>query len=356
MADPLAGHPRYVKLRSLNEVGEKGGEAGVGGAGAGARAPGRRGALGRPIRPSHGRAINRAPGAGAAGPGAAPPGASRRARRRRGRTLPLPSQGTFGFVELALDKATDTQVAVKFLERGPGVTRSTLREVLNHRLCVAHPHIVRFQEALLTPRHLAIVMEYAPGGDMFEFVLAHRERGGGGGSSAGAPRGLPEPVARAFFQQLVVALQFAHELGVANRDIKLENMLLGAAPAGGGLPPLKVGGGARGRRRRCRPPVPPPTPLPPPFAPQICDFGYSKNEYIDSRPKSVSGTPGEGDGGASGRRGPGRRPIPHTNTPTHPTPSSSPPQTTSRRKCSSTTRMTAAAPTSGRPASSCTSC
>lgn len=72
MADPLAGHPRYVKLRSLNEVGEKGGEAGAGGAGAGARAPGRRAALGRPIRPSHGRAINRAPGAGAAGPGAAP--------------------------------------------------------------------------------------------------------------------------------------------------------------------------------------------------------------------------------------------------------------------------------------------
>ena len=24
---------------------------------------------------------------------------------------------------------------------------------------------------------------------------------------------------------------------------------------------------------------------------KLCDFGYSKNEYVDSRPKSVSGTP-----------------------------------------------------------------
>lgn len=24
---------------------------------------------------------------------------------------------------------------------------------------------------------------------------------------------------------------------------------------------------------------------------KLCDFGYSKNEFVDSRPKSVSGTP-----------------------------------------------------------------
>ena len=45
----------------------------------------------------------------------------------------------------------------------------------------------------------------------------------------------------------------------ARRDIKLENTLLdGSQP----LPQLK-----------------------------LCDFGYSKNEFVDSRPKSVSGTP-----------------------------------------------------------------
>ncbi len=35
------------------------------------------------------------------------------------------------------------QVAIKFLERGPGVNKSVLREILNHRLCVVHPNIVQ---------------------------------------------------------------------------------------------------------------------------------------------------------------------------------------------------------------------
>jgi hypothetical protein len=35
------------------------------------------------------------------------------------------------------------QVAIKFLERGSGIGRGVLREVLNHRLLVAHPNIVQ---------------------------------------------------------------------------------------------------------------------------------------------------------------------------------------------------------------------
>jgi hypothetical protein len=31
----------------------------------------------------------------------------------------------------------------QFLERGAGVSRGVVREVLNHRLCVAHPNIVQ---------------------------------------------------------------------------------------------------------------------------------------------------------------------------------------------------------------------
>lgn len=32
---------------------------------------------------------------------------------------------------------------LQFLERGAGVSRGVVREVLNHRLCVAHPNIVQ---------------------------------------------------------------------------------------------------------------------------------------------------------------------------------------------------------------------
>ena len=102
-----------------------------------------------------------------------------------------------------------TQVAIKFLERGAGVNKSVLREILNHRLCVVHPNIVQFREIFLTPVHLAIVMEFAAGGDMFEYVIKQKMPQHG--------QGLVENSARAFFQQLIIALDFCHELGIANR-------------------------------------------------------------------------------------------------------------------------------------------
>lgn len=59
-------------------------------------------------------------------------------------------------------------------------------------------------------------MEYASGGDMFEYVV----RKGG----------LRESEARWFFQQLIIAIDYTHRVGVANRDIKLENTLLDGSP------------------------------------------------------------------------------------------------------------------------------
>lgn len=144
---------------------------------------------------------------------------------------------------MALDRATGRQVAIKFIERGDKVTKYVEREILNHRQLV-HPHIVQFKEVFLTPRHLGIVMEYAAGGDMFEYVVAKG--------------GLREAEARWFFQQLIVAVDYIHRVGVASRDIKLENTLLDGSP---------------------RPLI------------KICDFGYSKHERYQSAPGSRVGTP-----------------------------------------------------------------
>lgn len=111
------------------------------------------------------------------------------------------------------------QVAIKFLERGAGVNKSVLREILNHRLCVVHPNIVQFKEVFLTPNHLAIVMEFAAGGDMFEYVIRHKAPTHG--------EGLKEDDARGFFQQLLIALEFCHELGIANRSALLSRAAWG---------------------------------------------------------------------------------------------------------------------------------
>lgn len=154
------------------------------------------------------------------------------------------SSGSFGIVQLALNKETGEHVAIKSIERGDRVNRYVEAEILNHRM-LRHPHVVEFKEVFLTSEFICIVMEYAAGGNLFTYVQR-------------AVR-LKEPAARWFFQQLVIGLDYCHRRGVVNRDIKLENTLLQMVP-GLPLPLLK-----------------------------ICDFGYSKANFM-SAPKSKVGT------------------------------------------------------------------
>lgn len=58
--------------------------------------------------------------------------------------------------------------------------------------------VVQFKEVFLTPEYLAIAMEYAAGGDMFQYV---KQRGG-----------LEEAEARWFFQQLIIGMDYCHKM------------------------------------------------------------------------------------------------------------------------------------------------
>ncbi|XP_025679181.1 serine/threonine-protein kinase SRK2E [Arachis hypogaea] len=123
------------------------------------------------------------------------------------------------------------------------IDKNVRREIINHR-SLRHPNIVRFKEVILTPTHLAIVMEYAAGGELFERIC-----------NAGR---FNEDEARFFFQQLISGVSYCHAMQVCHRDLKLENTLLDGSPA----PRLK-----------------------------ICDFRYSKSSVLHSQPKSTVGTP-----------------------------------------------------------------
>ncbi|KAE8701220.1 Serine/threonine-protein kinase SRK2E [Hibiscus syriacus] len=151
--------------------------------------------------------------------------------------------GNFGVARLMRDKVSKELVAVKYIERGDKIDENVQREIINHR-SLRHPNIVRFKEVILTPTHLAIVMEYASGGELFKRICA-------------ASR-FNEDEARFFFQQLISGVSYCHEMHVCHRDLKLENTLLDGSPA----PRLK-----------------------------ICDFGYSKSSVLHSQPKSTVGTP-----------------------------------------------------------------
>ncbi|CAI0518692.1 unnamed protein product [Linum tenue] len=151
--------------------------------------------------------------------------------------------GNFGVAKLVKDRKTKELLAVKYIERGKKIDEHVQREIINHR-ALRHPNIVRFKEVWLTPTHLAIVMEYAAGGELFAKIC-----------SAGR---FSEDEARFFFQQLISGVSYCHSMEICHRDLKLENTLLDGSPS----PRLK-----------------------------ICDFGYSKSGLLHSQPKSTVGTP-----------------------------------------------------------------
>ncbi|KAJ8539457.1 hypothetical protein K7X08_013709 [Anisodus acutangulus] len=151
--------------------------------------------------------------------------------------------GNFGVAKLVRDNNTKEFFAVKFFERGQKIDEHVQREIMNHR-SLSHPNIIRFKEVLLTPTHLAIVMEYAAGGELFQRIC-----------EAGR---FNENEARFFFQQLISGVSYCHFMQICHRDLKLENTLLDGSTA----PRVK-----------------------------ICDFGYSKSSVFHSQPKSTVGTP-----------------------------------------------------------------
>ncbi|KAM4045663.1 serine/threonine-protein kinase SIK1 isoform 2-T2 [Anomaloglossus baeobatrachus] len=128
-----------------------------------------------------------------------------------GRTL---GKGNFAVVKLARHRVTNTQVAIKIIDK----TRLDLvnlekiyREVqIMKRL--RHPNIIRLYQVMETKDMIYIVTEYARNGELFDY-LTIRGR-------------LSEEEARVKFLQILSAVEYCHSQNIVHRDLKTENLLL----------------------------------------------------------------------------------------------------------------------------------
>lgn len=75
-----------------------------------------------------------------------------------------------------------------------------------------HPNIIQFIEVYEDADHLMMVMEYCPGKELFDVILARKY--------------LQEEEAKPIFQQIALALFYLHSLNIIHRDIKPENILI----------------------------------------------------------------------------------------------------------------------------------
>ncbi|KAK8882758.1 hypothetical protein M9Y10_045399 [Tritrichomonas musculus] len=77
---------------------------------------------------------------------------------------------------------------------------------------IRHPSITQLRDVLLDQDNVYIILELCDGGDLNEIVQD--------------ANGLDEPAAKHYFYEIISALSYIHKLGIAHRDIKLENVLI----------------------------------------------------------------------------------------------------------------------------------
>eukprot|EP01135_Chromosphaera_perkinsii_P007223 Nk52_evm31s745 gene=Nk52_evmTU31s745 len=130
---------------------------------------------------------------------------------RLGKTI---GKGNFAKVKLARHVLTGEEVAIKIIEKTALNETSLLKIFREVRIMkmLDHPNIIKLYEVVDTPKSLYLIMEYASGGEVFDYLVAHGK--------------MKEKEARIKFRQLLSAVQYCHSKHVIHRDLKAENLLL----------------------------------------------------------------------------------------------------------------------------------
>ncbi|KYB28374.1 MAP/microtubule affinity-regulating kinase 3-like Protein [Tribolium castaneum] len=123
-------------------------------------------------------------------------------------------KGNFAKVKLAKHVPTGKEVAIKIIDKtqlNPSSLQKLFREVRIMKM-LDHPNIVKLFQVIETDKTLYLVMEYASGGEVFDYLVLHGR--------------MKEKEARSKFRQIVSAVQYCHQKRIIHRDLKAENLLL----------------------------------------------------------------------------------------------------------------------------------
>uniref|UniRef100_A0A669EMK5 non-specific serine/threonine protein kinase n=1 Tax=Oreochromis niloticus TaxID=8128 RepID=A0A669EMK5_ORENI len=126
----------------------------------------------------------------------------------------LIGKGAYGEVQLVRHKASKKVYAMKQLSKFEMIKRSDSAFFWEERHIMAFsnsPWVVQLCCAFQDDRHLYMVMEFMPGGDLVTLTMNYD---------------IPEEWARFYTAEVVLGLDAIHLMGFIHRDIKPDNMLL----------------------------------------------------------------------------------------------------------------------------------
>ncbi|XP_039175670.1 microtubule-associated serine/threonine-protein kinase 2 isoform X3 [Crotalus tigris] len=130
-------------------------------------------------------------------------------------TIKLISNGAYGAVFLVRHRNTRQRFAMKKINKQNLILRNQIQQAFVERDILTfaeNPFVVSMFCSFETKRHLCMVMEYVEGGDCATLL-----------KNIGA---LPVDMARMYFAETVLALEYLHNYGIVHRDLKPDNLLI----------------------------------------------------------------------------------------------------------------------------------
>lgn len=127
-------------------------------------------------------------------------------------------QGTYGKVQLGINKETGEEVAIKTIKKSKIEAEADLiriRREIQIMSSIQHQNIIRIYEVFENNDKIVLVMEYAAGGELYDYLSEKKI--------------LTEQDARRLFRQIAMAVYYCHKYQICHRDLKLENILLDEA-------------------------------------------------------------------------------------------------------------------------------
>ncbi|XP_066514094.1 microtubule-associated serine/threonine-protein kinase 3 isoform X3 [Hoplias malabaricus] len=129
--------------------------------------------------------------------------------------IKLISNGAYGAVYLVRHKETNQRFAMKKINKQNLILRNQIQQAFVERDILTfaeNPFVVSMYCSFETRRHLCMVMEYVEGGDCATLL-----------KNMGP---LPVDMARMYFAETVLALEYLHNYGIVHRDLKPDNLLV----------------------------------------------------------------------------------------------------------------------------------
>lgn len=127
--------------------------------------------------------------------------------------------GMTGSVFVVKHKVTKKKFACKKIAKA-GMNQAkidNLRKEVNIMAMLDHPNIIKLVDAFEDRKYLVIISELCSGGELYDHLISAET--------------YTQQVAANVFKQMVKAVNFCHQNGIAHRDLKLENFIItGSCP------------------------------------------------------------------------------------------------------------------------------